>query len=436
MQESEPDDHTPAGAAAQYAAAVSESPVPERRATLFILRLGHALHASGFDAQSLEDVLRHVSERLGVIAQFFTTPTVLFAAFGALERQHTHLIRIRPAELNLGNLARLDAVAHQVVAGTLSPDEGSAEIDTILRARETWRWWIRVLGYGIASAAGCRFLGGGLLDIQVSLLVGLLVGSLALALKRFTISSNVFEITASALASGLATWLALEGLRISVPTTTLAGLVGLLPGLTVTMAMTELSSRHLVSGTARMSIAFIVFAAMAFGVALGTALVTAVHGGTFAAVAPEPLPEWTLYAALAVAPLAFSLLLRARPRDIPLVFGASYLGYASFQAGALTLNPLFGAAVGALAVGAASNLFERAGFGPASVPLVPGVLLLVPGSIGYRSLTLLMTADIETGISAGVQMILTAVALAVGMLAANVLVPRGKVSSGVPAFPA
>jgi uncharacterized membrane protein YjjB (DUF3815 family) len=64
--------------------------------------------------------------------------------------------------------------------------------------------------------------------------------------------------------------------------------------------------------------------------------------------------------------------------------------------------------------------------GPASVPLVPGVLLLVPGSIGYRSLTMLLSQDVETGLSAGITAALTAFALAGGLIVANVLVPRTK----------
>jgi uncharacterized membrane protein YjjP (DUF1212 family) len=60
------------------------------------------------------------------------------------------------------------------------------------------------------------------------------------------------------------------------------------------------------------------------------------------------------------------------------------------------------------------------------VPLVPGVLLLVPGSIGYRSLTMLLSQDVETGLSAGIAAALTAFALAGGLIVANVLVPPTK----------
>ena len=52
-------------------------PAEEQHASLFVLRLAHALHASGYAAHSLEDVLKHICERLGLIGQFFTTPTAI-----------------------------------------------------------------------------------------------------------------------------------------------------------------------------------------------------------------------------------------------------------------------------------------------------------------------------------------------------------------------
>ena len=59
----------------------------------------------------------------------------------------------------------------------------------------------------------------------------------------------------------------------------------------------------------------------------------------------------------------------------------------------------------------------------AAVALVPGVLLLVPGSIGYRSLTSLLDQNVIVGVTAGFTMILTAVAIAAGFLVSSVLVP-------------
>jgi len=53
----------------------------------FILKLGRALHQYGSAAHRLEDVVDHVSVKLGLDAQVFSQPTSLFAAFGQLGTQ-------------------------------------------------------------------------------------------------------------------------------------------------------------------------------------------------------------------------------------------------------------------------------------------------------------------------------------------------------------
>ena len=55
---------------------------------------------------------------------------------------------------------------------------------------------------------------------------------------------------------------------------------------------------------------------------------------------------------------------------------------------------------------------------------VPGILLLVPGSVGFRSLTSLLERQAVTGIETAFSMILTAMALVAGLLMAGVIAPE------------
>ena len=66
--------------------------------------------------------------------------------------------------------------------------------------------------------------------------------------------------------------------------------------------------------------------------------------------------------------------------------------------------------------------FER----PASVPLIPGILLLVPGSIGFQSLNFFLVQDVTAGMQAAFQMAIVAVSLVGGLLCANVVVRPGR----------
>jgi uncharacterized membrane protein YjjB (DUF3815 family) len=91
--------------------------------------------------------------------------------------------------------------------------------------------------------------------------------------------------------------------------------------------------------------------------------------------------------------------------------------------GARLLGPELGAFAGALLLGLASNAFARALDRPAAVPLVPGLILLVPGSIGLRSVFSLLENDIVSGVEAAFKMVLVSTALVAGLLFANIALP-------------
>ena len=56
------------------------------------------------------------------------------------------------------------------------------------------------------------------------------------------------------------------------------------------------------------------------------------------------------------------------------------------------------------------------------VSQTPGLLILVPGSIGYRSLTALLNGETIRGVELGFSMVIVGVALVGGLLMANLLV--------------
>ena len=398
----------------------------ERDAVGFILRLGRALHSYGYAANQLEEVMDQAAQRLGLRGQFFTTPTSIFAAFGPQEDQRTFLIRVEPGGVDLGRLASLDRVTKMVLRGVTTPAAGSQEIERILASPEQYTRVVTTLAFGLASAAASRFLGGGMKEVLVSSVLGLVIGVLALAVGRLRELGRVFEpvvaFTASLLAAMAGHWIG----AYSVYNATLAGLIVLIPGLTLTIAMTELSTRHLVSGTARLSGAFVLFLVIAFGVALGNKIAVAITG-PLSILNPVALPEWTGIVALVVAPLAFTVLLRAEPRDAVWIILAGGLAVAGGRIGARTLGLDLGVFIGALVVGMASNLYGRFLDRPPTIALVPGILLLVPGSIGYRSLASLLDREVVSGVETAFRMILMAVALVAGMLVSNVVAPPKRV---------
>ncbi|MCA9702047.1 MAG: threonine/serine exporter family protein, partial [Myxococcales bacterium] len=99
------------------------------------------------------------------------------------------------------------------------------------------------------------------------------------------------------------------------------------------------------------------------------------------------------------------------------------------RVGGVAFGPELGAFCGAAVVGLAAEVYARRRRVPEAVLLLPGLLLLVPGSLGFQSVSLFLAEDPAAGIAAGFHMVLVAVALVAGVLVGK-LAGSGLGSSG------
>lgn len=392
----------------------------EQDAIEFVLDLGRALHAHGHPSHWLEAGMERASARLGLRGQFFTTPTSIFAAFGEQQRQQTRLLRVEPGELHLERVEQVLATGREVLAGRLTPAEGSRLLATQLASPPRWGVLSTTVAFALSGAAASRFLGGGAPETAAAAALGGVVALLAALAPRVAVVGRLFEPLAAFAVSLLAGLLATR-VPLSAYVATVGAILVLLPGLTLTVAMAELSSRHLVSGTARLTGAGAQFLGLAFGVAMGARL-AALAAGPPPLVTPAPLPMWTEVASLVIAPLAFTVLLRARPRDFPWLLAVGAGAYYAGRLATAYVGTELGAFTGAFTATALSNLLARRRRSSPTTTLVPSILLLVPGSIGFRSLTMLMNRDVLSGVETAFWMFVTAAALVAGMLMAGILV--------------
>ncbi len=395
-------------------------------AETLILSLAQALHAYGTPAHRLEEAMSLLARRLGLTGQFFATPTALFAALGSGDEQRTRLLRVEPGQVDLEKLSRLDRVLTRALAGELGPRQAIRHIHRVVAAAPRYGRLATTLAFALASATAAYFLGGGWPEIGAGGAVGLGVGLMTLLIDRIPASRRLYEILAATLAAALATSIAALSGQLAAPIATLAGLIILLPGLNLTIAMSELATRHLVSGASRMAGVSLVFLTLGFGTALGRHLGTLVAGPA-PIVIPQPPPWPTVLVALPLAALSFVVLFQARPREfgwITLV-GAAAIG--GGRLGVAWLGADLGPFLGALVVGLASNLLARYRDRPTALTQLPALILLVPGSLGLRSISALLASDTLAGVQSLFGVALVAVSLVAGLLMANVLLPPRRV---------
>lgn len=383
----------------------------------FVLALSKALHRYGTPADRLEEAMAVICGKLGLKAQFFSTPTTIIATFGEPAEARTSMLRMESGEVDMGKLAKLDQLADAVAARKIEIAAGLTLIDHIVEAPPTWGPTMTTLAHGASSAAFVVFFGGGGRDIAVAGVLGLMIGALSLVLARSTAQARLFELVGAFVASfagGLAAaWI--DGVSWSV--VTLAAMLVLLPGLSLTVAMTELATRNLISGTARLIAAIIVLLELALGVAVGEAAAKALVD--IPATVPAALPAWAEWAAVAASALAMVVVVRAAGRAAPWIFLATLAGFVGAREGTELLGAQLGVMVGAFALGILVNLYARWQKQPAQVVLVPAILILVPGSLGFRGISNLLHRETLTGIETTFGMFVVALAIVAGLLVAN-----------------
>ncbi len=408
--------------------------VPSARAPLqtriaFVVETARRLHQYGTAAPRLESAIDKLAARLDLIAQVWSSPTAIIISFseGADDgriAETTQVIRLSPGDINLRRLAEVNEIADKVIAGELDIGRGSHllhalsdRIDGPARAHE-------VLCYGLVSATLAVFLRGAWSDVAAAGGIGLVVGIVADLSARSQRMRPALEALSGLIATLLATLISLYVTPLTLKTTVLASLIVLFPGMVLTTAVRELSTRHLVSGVARFADAIATLIKLAFGTLVANQLCKFLGLVPSAAVL-APVPDWAVWVALVFGTYGFAVLFRAARSDFPLVMAAAALGYAITYFGGRHFGPEFGVFLAGATMGALSNAYASITNRPGALVREPGIILLVPGSLGFLTVSLIVGRDVFLGINTAASLFAILASLVAGLLFGDLIVsPR------------
>ena len=389
----------------------------------FLLTFARIAHRAGYPTADLEERLGSLADALGLeAAQISATPTLLELSFGSLPRQRNYSLRVRPTTVDLDAITRLEELAQDVSEDQVAVGAALERLTEIDAEPLRRRWYVELGAYALAGGAVTPVLGGGWREIVAGALVGLLVGVVALLARRAARAEPMVSPLAGVVASFGAATIAQLGLDASPNTVTLAALITFLPGMSLTIGVRELATEHLQSGVANTANALIQLLGLVFGVAVGRSLATQWFGIVQHTVSRPAFSGTHLVAALA-AGLAFTVTLRASFKAAPTMCAATLLAVAVSAIGRSLFGPAAGTFAAALAIGLVGGLLAGRLHRPALVFIVPGVLMLVPGSTGFNSLIQLLTGNTVSGIDAGFNAFVTAMAISYGLMVSTVILP-------------
>lgn len=396
---------------------------PDRHRSL-LLRVATALHEAGAPSYRIEDTVAGLGARFGIETAVFAVPTGLTIGLGPLDDQAVRIIRTQPRGPSLERLRLVNDVVAAVAAGEIDPEIAIDRLDAIFARPGRWSWpWI--LGaFGLTGLGVGRLAGGSSATVLASGVAGLLVGAVVLLLGGSPRRAPLAELAAAFVASLFATLVAplvgCDPVLVSV-----AAIIVLVPGLTVTIAMRELAMGHLTAGTARLMGAVKSFVALAFGVGMGEKIGSVIAGKVIVDLVPAAPEPIGLSLAVGAAALGLLVLLEEAPRMIGWFLAAVFVGWGSIRLVGPISTPEGAAAIASFTVGLGGNLANRWKGLPAAILIVPGLIVLVPGALGLSGIRALIEHDAIVGLQTVVDAALIGGGLVAGLLVSNLVVsPR------------
>ncbi|KAF8949312.1 hypothetical protein BGZ47_006849 [Haplosporangium gracile] len=381
----------------------------------FLIMIAKALILYGAPSHRIEETCALLARKMDVDASFALLPGLMTISFSDPETHTSDTRHLRCTQgMDMYKLSKVYKIAWGVLHGK-GIEEANRALERVTVEPGYYPVWVTVMSWMTTAAfvAPLAF-NGSWLDTALAGLCGLLVGLLGVVAAKFPVYGNVFEVTSSILVGFIARSF---GDRVCFAAVSLAGVVVLLPGLLLTQAIMELASRNIVSGSVRMFYALMYAFFLGFGLSLGAELwifVSRDHAEPSSDVCQHGVNHWWFFLIFPAVSTSINIVFNAHPCQWLGMTLVTAVGYTVSYF--MTAGPQVTPAIAAFAVGIAGQAYGRITGNLSYVPLLSGVLLLVPGSVGVRGVLAFIGADPTQGDpSQGFQFALSMVNIAVSI---------------------
>jgi uncharacterized membrane protein YjjP (DUF1212 family) len=335
--------------------------------------------------------------------------------------------RVSEWATDLSRLARLDQLFTSVLERRVTLAEARRLLDAIESEPPLYTNLARVAAGAGAAGAAAVFFRGTLLEVGVAAVGGLLIQLIRLVLGRRWRTSLLQDFMGAAAAAGVAWAAGAIWHGVSREVVVLAAVILLVPGMALTTGLTEVVHKNIVSGAAKLTETLVAFLSIVFGIAVMVAFEGLLGGPPAPSVPAHGEPGIALNAAaVIVTGVGFCIIFRVPTRLAAGAMLSNAVGWVVTGLGVRYLNGSIAAFTASFSVAVLANAIARWTRRPAQVFLLPGLVLLVPGSFGFVSLESFLRGDFLPGAARAFDMFLTASAIVTGLLAANVALPARK----------
>ena len=322
----------------------------------------------------------------------------------------------------MGRLGSIEEVASRVGRGELTAAEGTAALGELAKTPPRYgAGWTALFG-ALTASAFAVLLSAAWLDAAVAGLLSVLAFVVTSWASRWRVLREATNLLAAFVVAFLASVFAAFSDGSNFLIMTLCGVVMLLPGFALTVGIGEFLRGLFESGTQRIVSAFVKSAELFICGILGSLLADAIVGDAATATASGSPGAWK-WAAVIVMVLGYVVVLRVPLRYAAWTIVGGLVVWLGVTIGA-EMGFWQGSFLGALLLGLYSSGFARHTALPASTVTLSCIMILVPGAAVLMGLHTTATAGAAAGLTSEWHAFLNALAIVVGLVVANALVPQ------------
>ena len=216
------------------------------------IRAGRMLLESGAEVYRVEETMIRICTGLACTDEVdsYVTSTGIMLSIGYNGQVFSKISRIKNRNVNLHCVARINALSRNIQIQDYSLEEVEQQLNKIEKEPKYSVWMTTLFG-GIGAAGFALFFDGGMLEIVISFVIGILIRLLVSLLSMMKMNDFINNVIASMLLAILSIFFKKVFLVIDVNVVVISGIMLLIPGLAFTNAIRDTIAGDYLSGVSR-----------------------------------------------------------------------------------------------------------------------------------------------------------------------------------------
>lgn len=327
--------------------------------------------------------------------------------------QSTHTIYMQKTGFNLAIIDELDTLILDLISNKITLKQANLVLNNLEKSiSKVYGRCLTALGYAMAGFGFAGFLRCTLIDLILSALLSVFVYVVLSVLKKYSNGYGV-PFLCSFFVGVVSTLISILLPNINIYLISLSALIYLIPGFVISSGIIEISYKYVLSGIINIVNGIVQLIVIFFGVYLGFSIVNYVY--PIQLISGGSISQYWVWPLALVMSCGLSIIFQVPKKyfswSIISIFFICLGMLVGRLIGGINVGNLVGSVIAVIFANYWSNKYNHA----ASILLIPSVVFLVSGSIGFRGFVALSSHNIHLGVNDLMQMFIVAITIAIGL---------------------